>query len=167
MIALTTMLVILSIASAVSELLVMIGLPLLVFARRPRTGQRMMAARFFVSVLLVWVGLVAHRLFIGLPLALRRAEAHGNFGYDGIGGNLTYLIGGWIMGLLGSTVALVILNLARWLLQRRRMAQLAADESVRPRNALQGEMNPYAAGEGNALHGQKRPPRANMSSGLL
>jgi hypothetical protein len=135
----------LSIFSGVTELLVLIGLPLLIFGYRPRTGERRMAARFFVSVLLVWIGLVAHRLFIGLPVAMRRAAANGNTEYDGVGGNVAYLIGGWMMGLIGATVALVIFGIAKSILRFRKTRLLEADESVRPRNLIPGQVNPYAA----------------------
>jgi hypothetical protein len=143
------MLDLLSVFSAVTEWLVLIGLPLLIFARRPRTGERRIPARFFVSVLLVWLGLVAHRLLIGLPVAMRRAEANGNPGYDGIGVNLGYLFGGWILGLIGSTVGLVIFLIVEWFLRRRTARLLAADDSVRPRNLMPGGVNPYAPDRGD------------------
>lgn len=143
------MLDLLLVFSAVTEWLVMIGLPLLVFALRPRAGERRIPVRFFVSVLLVWLGLIAHRLLIGLPVAIRRAEANGNPGYDGIGVNLGYLFGGWIVGLIGSTVALVIFLIAGWILRRRTARLLDADDSVRPRNLMPGEVNPYATDQGD------------------
>ena len=135
----------LSILSGVTELLVMIGLPLLIYAIRPRTAERRLAPRFWVSVLVVWIGLVAHRSFIGLPLALRRAHANGNLEYDGVGGNAAYLVAGWLPGLFGATVALGLFWICERILQRRKSRLLDADESVRPRNAMSGTDNPYAA----------------------
>jgi hypothetical protein len=141
------MLELLSIFSSVTELAVIIGIPLVIFARRARSGERNLALRFFVSVLLVWAGVIAHRLLIGLPVAMRRADANGRPDYDGVGGNVACLIGGWMTGILGAIVAMVIPSIVEWIVGRRKAKLLAADESARPRDMLQGEVNPYATGE--------------------
>jgi hypothetical protein len=104
--------------SDVTTHLIWWGIPLFAFYIRPRRGQRNLTIRFFVGVIGVWLGLLVHREFIGMPVSMARARASGNVDYDGVGMNAALLLGGWILGLLGSFVALTIFLTVRRFQQR-------------------------------------------------
>lgn len=108
-----------SIVSEVTNFLVWFGIPAYVFYRRPKSGDRDLGIRFIVGVLGTWFGLLLHRGFIGLPVAWARAQARGDLEYDGVGMNAALLVGGWIFGLISSTVALVTFLALRYVRQRQ------------------------------------------------
>lgn len=133
--------------SPVTEWLVLLGLPLLIYAIPPRSGTRNFAVRFFAAVAAIWIGMILHRLFIGLPAAIQRAEANGRPDYDGIGGNVAILLGGWIAGIFGATIALGIFHIAKRVRARRtRHKTPAAHGTASAQSDLSNrEHNPYAA----------------------
>jgi hypothetical protein len=90
-----------------------------VFYRRPKAGVRNLGIRFIVGVLGTWFGLLLHREFIGLPVAMARARADGELMYDGVGTNAALLVLGWIFGLISSTVALVAFFGLKYVRQKR------------------------------------------------
>ena len=108
-----------SIGSELTNLLVWFGIPVYVFYRRPKSGDRNLGLRFLVGVLATWFGLLLHREFIGLPVALARAQTRGNLEHDGVGMNAALLVGGWIFGLISSTVALVTFLALRYVRKRQ------------------------------------------------
>jgi hypothetical protein len=133
--------------SAVTEWLVLPGLPLLIYAIPPRTGRRNLAARFFAGVAAVWIGWNLHRYYVGPPAAIQRAEANGRPEYDGIGGNIAILLGGWIAGIFGATIALGIFHIAKRVRDRRtrHTTPAAHGTASAPSDLSDREHNPYAA----------------------
>ena len=108
-----------SIASDVSNFMVWFGIPAYVFYRRPKAGARNLGIRFTVGVFGTWFGLLLHREFIGLPVAMARARADGDLMYDGVAVNGALLVLGWVFGLVSSTVALVAFLGFKYFRQRR------------------------------------------------
>jgi hypothetical protein len=83
-----------------------------------------MPGRFIVSVLLCWAATLLHRELIGLPIAMARADAGGNISYDGVGGNLVLLFGGWIFGLFSSALVLLVYFVVQHGKTKRKLAAL-------------------------------------------
>jgi hypothetical protein len=108
-----------SVASDVSSLMVWFGIPAYVIYRRPKAGARNLRIRFIVGVLGTWFGLLLHREFIGLPIAMARARADGDLMYDGVAVNGALLVLGWVFGLISSTVALIAFLGFKYVRQRR------------------------------------------------
>lgn len=102
------------------ELFVILGVPFLalVWPRWPRRPVGLFP-RFLLTVLLVW----------GLAILVRMASEEARIGAaianganpddDGIGGNLVYLLFGWLIGLFGALPSLLI-ALAKGFMARRR-----------------------------------------------
>jgi len=108
-----------SVFSDITGFLVLFGIPAYVFYRQPKSGERNLAIRFIVSVLGVWFALALHRYFIDWPVALARAQARGDLDYDGVGANAVIFVGGWIFGIITSTVALVVFLALRYIRRRQ------------------------------------------------
>jgi hypothetical protein len=87
---------------------VLFGVPIIIIAY-PKYPQwpRSLCGRVIATIMLVWVLLIAHRL-ASLPTLIRDAEAAGNIGYDGVGGNVGILMMGWFMAAIGCIPALII-----------------------------------------------------------
>lgn len=83
---------------------VLFGIPITLLPWLRRQRRKGLLPRGFVSVLGVWLGLCLHRSYIGLPMSMARAQANGNDIYDGIGGNLAILMGGWLPGLISTSI---------------------------------------------------------------
>lgn len=67
-----------------------------------RLRQTSKVVRFIASVLVVWGLLVLYRFAVHLHISHKVAESMGRPEWDGVGGNVALLFGGWILGIQSS-----------------------------------------------------------------
>ena len=73
---------------------------------RRKSTKKHWAMPVVIAVLISWLLQVFYRIRVELPLNIQRAEAKGDFEYDGVGGNVAILMTGWLYPLIACLIVI-------------------------------------------------------------
>ena len=103
----------------ISGFAIVFGVPfvILVYPRQPRWPETL-AGRIMMTILIVWILVVIHRV-ISLPVVRSRAEEQGIPGYDSIPVNIGIYFFGWFLGIMGLLPSLLVRLVLVWKAQQK------------------------------------------------
>jgi len=110
-------------------MVIWLGIPgLLLSDLIPRWKNVHRGTRFLVAIVAVWMLLAIYRFAIHLPISLKIAQLENRLEWDGVGGNVAVLFGGWILGLQSALAWLIgIWLFKKWKNTRRPQQNLGGD----------------------------------------
>ena len=81
---------------------------LFIFASIKARALKSLALRAFLAVLVSWFLAIMFRGHFSLPAIRAMARLRNDYDYDGIGGNVVVLTGGWILPLFVTVIAVIV-----------------------------------------------------------